>query len=75
MVCVLPGVDDVLAKPLRLVSILMSEDLPTFDLPINTNSGLGSAGHLFTSVTDIKNVASFTINSFCIELVVLFMPF
>ena len=36
---VLPGVADVLANPLWLHRELMREDFPTFDLPMNANSG------------------------------------
>ena len=36
---VFPGVADVFANLLLSHSILISEDLPTFDLPIKANSG------------------------------------
>jgi hypothetical protein len=36
---VLPGLLDVIASFLLRQSILMSEDLPTLDLPMNANSG------------------------------------
>jgi hypothetical protein len=36
---VFPGLPDVLASCLRPVSILIKDDLPTFDLPIKANSG------------------------------------
>ena len=45
---VLPGVDDVLANRLLLVSILIRLDLPTFDRPMKAYSGLLSAGHIDT---------------------------
>ncbi len=54
---VFPGRADVFARLLWLVSILMSEDLPTFDLPINAYSGIGSFGHLLTSELLIMNSA------------------
>ncbi len=41
---VLPGVFDVLASLDWFVSILMSEDLPTFDRPIKAYSGLSGVG-------------------------------
>ena len=45
---VFPGVADVLASFLLLVSILIRLDLPTFDLPMKAYSGLLSAGHIDT---------------------------
>jgi hypothetical protein len=42
---VFPGVDEVIANPLRLVSMLMSDDFPTFDRPMNAYSGFPSCGH------------------------------
>ena len=48
MVCVLPGVDEVFANPFLPVSILMSEDFPTLDLPIKANSGNPSEGQFFS---------------------------
>ena len=42
MLCVLPGVFEVRAKPLRCKSELMSEDLPTFERPRKAISGLPS---------------------------------
>ena len=36
---VLPGVEDVIARRPLPVSILISELLPTFDLPMKANSG------------------------------------
>jgi hypothetical protein len=52
---VLPGVADVLAKPLWLQSILIRLDFPTLDLPIKAYSGLLSFGHLLTVGADIVN--------------------
>ena len=48
MSCVLPGLPEVLANALRSTSILIREDFPTLDLPINAYSGNGSLGHLAT---------------------------
>ena len=56
---VLPGVDEVMANPLRPVSMLMSDDLPTFDRPMNAYSGRSPAGHFVTSVLLMTNRASF----------------
>ena len=39
MVAVLPGVDDTFARPLRYMSLLSSDDLPTFDRPAKDTSG------------------------------------
>lgn len=39
MLCVLPGVFDVRAKPFRCSKELMSEDFPTFERPRNAISG------------------------------------
>src|SRR5690606_747352 len=41
---VLPGLPEVLARLLRSVSILIKEDFPTFERPINAYSGSGSLG-------------------------------
>jgi hypothetical protein len=48
MSCVLPGVCEVLAKPFLPVSILISDDLPTFDRPIKAYSGFIGGGSLDT---------------------------
>ena len=56
---VFPGVDDVLASPLCLVSMFMSDDLPTFERPMNANSGMSPSGHFLTSVLLITNSACF----------------
>lgn len=52
---VLPGVALVLASPLWLHSMLMSDDFPTLLRPINANSGLLSDGHMLTLGADITN--------------------
>ena len=36
---VLPGVDDTFARPLRYISLLSSDDLPTFERPAKDTSG------------------------------------
>ena len=56
---VLPGVADVMAKPLRPVSMLMRLDLPTFERPMNAYSGMLCCGHLLMSVLLIMNSALF----------------
>ncbi len=50
---------DVMARPLRLVSIFMRLDLPTFERPMNAYSGMLCCGHLLTSVLLITNSALF----------------
>ena len=57
MSIVLPGVDEVFANEPLPVSILMSDDLPTFERPIKAYSGLSPAGHLRTSLLLISNSA------------------
>jgi hypothetical protein len=57
MSCVLPGLPEILAKFFLSVNILINDDLPTFDLPINAYSGKGSFGHLLTSELLIINSA------------------
>jgi hypothetical protein len=37
--------------------MLINEDFPTFDLPINAYSGMGSFGHLLTSELLMMNSA------------------
>lgn len=44
-VCVLPGFEDVRARFLRLIILLIKLDFPTFDLPANANSGMGAFGY------------------------------
>ena len=48
MSSVLPGVDDVLASFLLLVSMLMRLDFPTFERPMKAYSGFVSCGHIDT---------------------------
>ncbi len=43
---VLPGVADAMANPLRPVSILINEDLPTLERPMKAYSWRISCGHL-----------------------------
>lgn len=58
MSMVLPGVDEVIARFFCPVSILMSDDLPTFDRPIKAYSWRGSPpGHLSTAGQLIENLA------------------
>ena len=45
MTCVFPGLDEIRASPLMPQSILMSEDFPTFERPMNAYSGLSGFGH------------------------------
>ena len=45
MHCVFPGWDEVLANVLSPHSILIRLDLPTFDRPMNANSGMSVFGH------------------------------
>lgn len=45
---VLPGVEDVLASPLCRQSEFIREDFPTFDLPMNANSGYFAFGLSFS---------------------------
>ena len=47
MVAVLPGVCETFANPLRLNSLLMSEDLPTLERPANDTSGKVDSGSWF----------------------------
>lgn len=56
--CVLPGVLDDFASPARCVSMLISVDLPTFDLPIIANSGNPGSGNIAISATLVTNFAS-----------------
>jgi len=57
MVCVLPGLADILASLFLLHSVLISVDLPTFDLPMNAYSGLLAGGQSFTDVLLLINDA------------------
>ena len=56
---VLPGVADVLANFLLLVSILIRLDLPTFERPIKAYSGFVSLGHILTVGAESENSACF----------------
>ncbi len=55
--CVLPGLEDVLASFVWLVSILISEDLPTLERPIKAYSGRVGAGQPSTLGLLIKYFA------------------
>ncbi len=59
MSCVLPGVEEVLAKFFLFVSALMSVLFPTLDLPMNAYSGLSGFGASLTSVLLITKSADF----------------
>lgn len=52
---VLPGVDEVLARPLWLHNIFMRLDLPTLERPMNAYSALTSFGHIVTVGADMTN--------------------
>jgi hypothetical protein len=54
---VFPGLPDVFAKAFRSTNILISDDLPTLDRPMNAYSGMGSLGHLATLELLITNSA------------------
>jgi len=43
--CVLPGVEEIRARPLRLQIAFIRDDLPTLDLPIKAYSGRSCLGH------------------------------
>ena len=55
--CVFPGVCDVFAKPLWKVMELIKDDLPTFDRPMNANSGMRAGGHFVKSVLLVMKLA------------------
>ena len=57
MVCVFPGLEEVLARFLLLTSILIREDLPTLERPMKAYSGRSGDGHLRQSTTLCINVA------------------
>ncbi len=65
MLCVRPGVFDVLAKPFLINSELMSDDLPTFERPRKAISGRLSSTQcrfskaLFTKSAEIIFIGSF----------------
>ena len=54
---VLPGVDDVIASLLCPVIILISDDFPTFERPINAYSGSLVLGHISALGLEITNLA------------------
>ena len=57
---VFPGVDDVMASPLRRVSMLIRLLFPTFERPINAYSGLPfTSGHWSARLEDTRNSAVF----------------
>lgn len=56
---VLPGFWDVFANPRLRVSIFISDDLPTFDLPIKAYSGTLVSGHCSTFELLISYLAFF----------------
>lgn len=58
MSCVLPGDEEVLASPFWPVSILISEDLPTLERPINAYSGKVAGGHWSARELLVINLAS-----------------
>ncbi len=57
MVRVFPGSPEILASPGRPVSIFIMDDLPTFERPINPNSGISGEGHCFNDVLLFINEA------------------
>jgi hypothetical protein len=57
IVLVLPGLTDVLASLDHPVSKLISEDLPTLDLPMNPNSGFAEEGQSLRVGLLLTNVA------------------
>ena len=54
---VFPGVADVMASPLRPVSMLMRLDFPTLERPMKAYSGNVPPGHFLTSVLLMTNSA------------------
>ena len=72
MSMVFPGVEEVIASPLRPVNILMRLDFPTFERPIKAYSGNVPAGHFSTSVLLMTNSA-FDISIFFVKLKVCFI--
>lgn len=56
-----PGVLDTMAREACLVSMFMSDDLPTFDLPITANSGRSVRGHCATVTLLFTNRAVLTL--------------
>ena len=57
MSCVFPGFCEVIASPLRAVSILMSDDFPTLDRPMKAYSGRPVVGHFSTRLLLMTNSA------------------
>ena len=57
MIFVLPGVEEVLANPSLLQSMLIRDDLPTLLLPINAYSGFSGLGHVSTDGLEITYTA------------------
>lgn len=55
MVWVLPGWEDILANPLRFISVLMREDFPTLDLPQKASSILSFCGSLLVIPQTVSN--------------------
>ena len=53
----MPGVEDVLARFFCLVTILISEDLPTLLRPIKAYSGLSGFGHWVTNGEEMMYLA------------------
>jgi len=49
MSCVFPGVEEVFANSFLPVSMLIKDDLPTLERPINANSGYLGGGHFLKS--------------------------
>ena len=56
-----PGFLDTLASLLLCVSMLIREDLPTFERPITANSGCDWGGHPFRSTLLLTYTAFFTL--------------
>ena len=55
---VLPGVDETMAMSFFCPeSMLMSDDLPTFDLPTKANSGSDAGGHSSSTEALVSNSA------------------
>ena len=57
--CVLPGIEEVIASPFLLVSMLINDDFPTLERPIKAYSGKFPEGHFVTSVLLIIKRALF----------------
>lgn len=61
MVLVFPGCTEIFASFDHPVSMFISEDFPTFDLPMNPNSGLSEVGHSFNEGLLVINFAEWMI--------------